>query len=525
MKTKFKLLISLCSTLILSSCTFFPTTSSSITTSRQSENSSEIISSSSISNNEENSSSSDAINNRKFAIDLYSINDLHGRINENSNENAPGISKLTTYLKKLKSKNPDGYVFLSAGDTFQDTYESGENNGNLLAEWLDISGCEAMALGNHEFDWGQDALLKNKNLAKSCAFLGANIIDTSTNKNPSLCDSYKIIERNNIKIGIIGTIGSTQFTSICSPLISNLDFLNTTDIVKNLSDELRAEKGCDVVVWLNHADYEHSDPEAVTQVSPVSNKKYVDAVFNAHTHNRENYPNNGVYFSQGYAHGSNISHIKLELLNNNIVSSSYSYSSYYDICDEEEDLEVEKLKEKYYTKDYYTTKDTVLGNITGYPLISRPYAGKILAKATYDLYPEQMKNVDIVINNGARNSGVSGPQTKETLFNMMPFTNTTYIVSGISGRDINNELNYNYGYSPSLTKFEYNKTYTVAVIDYLLLHIDENKHYNYFPSYKEENIISKIDEYSVDILCNYLKKEGTINLKNFDTSNYLPESE
>jgi hypothetical protein len=80
---------------------------------------------------------------------------------------------------------------------------------------------------------------------------------------------------------------------------------------------------------------------------------------------------------------------------------------------------------------------------------------------------------------------------------------------------------YNYGYSPSLTEFEPNNTYTVAVIDYLLFHINENKQYNYFPSYKEENIIGKIDEYSVDILCNYLKKEGTINLKNFDTSNYL----
>ena len=504
-KNKILLLLTLLS-LPLTSCSIFDQGSNSINETTSSE---------------VDSSSSEATENGRFAIDLYSINDLHGRINENPNEDAPGISKLTTYLKKLKSKNPEGFVFLSAGDTFQDTYESGENKGNLLAEWLDISGCEAMALGNHEFDWGQDALLKNKNLANSCAFLGANIKDTSTNKNPSLCDSYKIIERNNIKIGIIGTIGSAQFTSICSPLISNLDFLNTKNVVKNLSDELRTEKGCDVVVWLNHADYEHSDPDAVTQVSPVSNKKYVDAVFNAHTHSRENYPNNGVYFSQGEAHGSNISHIKLELLNDNIVSSSYNYYSYYDICNEEEDLEVEKLKEKYYTEDYYTTKDTVLGNITGYPFISRQYAGKILAKATYDLYPEQMKNVDIVINNGARNSGVSGSQTKETLFNMMPFTNTTYIVSGISGRDINNELMYNYGYSPSLTEFEPNNTYTVAVIDYLLFHINENKQYNYFPSYKEENIIGKIDEYSVDILCNYLKKEGTINLKNFDTSNYL----
>lgn len=543
MKNKLKIIVPLCMTMLLSACTISiktnntsdTTSSESVTSETTSEStsssssfettsgiSSEIISSVDSSSKSSSEDSSSEAKSGPVTLDFYSINDLHGRVNENSSENATGLSKLSTYLKQLKAQNPTGFTFVNAGDSFQDTYESGENKGNLIAEWLDMSGCEVMALGNHEFDWGQDALKKNKELAGNCTFLGANVIDTTTNEVSSLGDPYKIIERGGVKIGIIGTIGSDQFTSITSPLISNLDFLNTTSVVKQYSDELRTEKGCDVILWVNHADYDDSDPTAVTSVSSVSGKKYVDAVFNAHSHQYEQYEENGVYFLQGASHGQYLSHISLTVDEGEVTSSSYSYINYYSMCDVSEDSDVEALKDKYYTSEYITARDAVQGTITGNSKISKYLGGAILAKATYDLYPSLMTDVDIVMNNGCRNAGTSGSQTRESLFNMMPFTNKTYIVSNIKGEDINNEISYNYYYKPEENKtFDNDSYYTVAVIDYLLFHMGSSRTYNYFPSFSESNIKGVIDEYSVDILCNYLQQKGTINTSSFTgTSHY-----
>ena len=68
-----------------------------------------------------NSSLSSEENDGPKVIDIYAINDFHGRILEDKTDKVPGISKLATYLKEQKSKDEDGYVFINSGDYWQDT--------------------------------------------------------------------------------------------------------------------------------------------------------------------------------------------------------------------------------------------------------------------------------------------------------------------------------------------------------------------------------------------------------------------
>lgn len=469
--------------------------------------------------------SNNSENNEPKVIDFYAVNDLHGRILEDRQEKVPGISKLATYLKEQKSKNEDGYVFINSGDYWQDTYDSGTNKGELLTKCLDLMECEVMALGNHEFDWGTEVISYNKQFTSYTTFLGANIYnypDTSTKSD--LGEEYKIIERDGLRIGIIGAIGEGQITSITSSNWENLTFKNPTSIIKSLSDKLRTQENCDIVILSIHADEEDSDPTEITKVSNISKKKYVDAVFCAHSHQEEIKSYNGVPFIQGGAHGKQVSHIQLTYENGNVRSTYCKNDGYGKINSYSEDSEINKIINSYFDEDYNNEKNKVVGTVSssgGY--ISRSITGRIQAKATYDQLVELGYEVDVVINNGGRSSVDSGSMTKEKVFNMTPFTNYTYVVENIKGSDLYAELvDYTnpYYWADTSLELDKNKYYTVACIDYMMLHKNKYRNYDYFKTYKEENVKYILKDYPYEIMEKYLNKLKTINVSSYNTLNY-----
>ncbi len=485
--------------------------------------SSSLISSTDISISTSLSSNIDKDESPKL-IDLYATNDFHGRISEISSKSVPGISKLSTYLKNKKELNSEGFVYLNSGDYWQDTYESGYNKGRLLTECLDIMECETLSLGNHEFDWGIETIKENRELTTYTSFLSANIRQyPNTTEGVDFVEPYKIIERNGLNIGIIGAIGQDQITSITSSNWENITFLPHTNVVKNLSDELRIEKNCDIVILSIHADESVSDGYEITKTSPITNKKYVDAVFCAHTHQREVTYYNDVPFVQGGAHGQNLGHIQLQYDNGVVTSLIAEYEGYREINKCENDEQIDAIINDYFTSEFIAEKNKVRGTISGQGLIDSFYGGNILAKATYDLLQTQNIDVDIVINNGVRDEVNAGQMTSEMIFNMIPFTNKTLVVQKISGKDIINEcINYdNPYYMPDDTlQISANKYYTIACIDYMLLHKNINRKYNYFPSYDPTNLLYTIEKYPNIILEDYLQEHKTIYLSDYTGSNY-----
>ena len=462
--------------------------------------------------------------NEPKLIDIYATNDLHGRISSGTSY-VPGIARLSTYLKQKKAENEDGFIYINSGDYWQDTYESGYNKGKLLTECLDVLECETLSYGNHEFDWGIDTIKENLQYTSYTTFLGANIREyPNTDKIVDFAEPYKIVERDGLKIGIIGAIGKGQITSITSSNWEDITFLDHAPIVKELSDELRSEKDCDIVILSIHADEADSAGSEITKVSPVTNKKYVDAVFCAHSHQREIKYYNEVPFVQAGQHGQNLSHVTLQYFEGEVeVLKAEHEHGFRTMSQCFPDPEIEDIINKYFTEEYFNDKDKVHGTISGSGSMDKATSGNLLAKATYEKLQEEGVEVDIVINNGSRDSVSVGTMTSEKIFNMIPFTNKTIVARNIKGQDIINEcVNYtNYYYMPDPTlKINSNSYYTVACIDYLLLHKSTNRNYNYFSSYKESNVIYTIEEYCNSIVKWYLQKHGTVAKTDFSGTNY-----
>ena len=108
--------------------------------------------------------------------DFYCVNDFHGSILERDDSYyESGIKKYFSKLKQLKEADPEHTFIFSAGDMFQGSLESNYYYGQVVVDAMNEAGFDAMAIGNHEFDYGQDRLFANIERA-DFPFLGGNIL-------------------------------------------------------------------------------------------------------------------------------------------------------------------------------------------------------------------------------------------------------------------------------------------------------------------------------------------------------------
>ena len=85
---------------------------------------------------------------------ILHTNDIHGRFVEDDGR-VIGMAK----VKGLKDKyNPD--LMVDSGDAFQGLPVSNNSKGEEMAKAMNSVGYDAMTVGNHEFDFGYDRLLK-----------------------------------------------------------------------------------------------------------------------------------------------------------------------------------------------------------------------------------------------------------------------------------------------------------------------------------------------------------------------------
>ena len=212
-------------------------------------------------------------------IDLYELSDFHGAVNyepDHSSGTYVGLSKLATYFEGKRALNPGGTVILSTGDMFQGSAESNLTRGYMVNYSMQYMGFDAMALGNHEFDWTDSWLKKNAELkynTSTIPYLGANILKDGAT--PDFLRKSTIITRGDYKIGVIGVIGNELETTIMKSCLEGYEFVKYAPIVEAEAQILRNDMDCNAVVLLAH--------EAADKIEPLTSY-CVDAVFGGHAH-------------------------------------------------------------------------------------------------------------------------------------------------------------------------------------------------------------------------------------------------
>lgn len=384
-------------------------------------------------------------------FDFYAINDLHGKLDDGSNH--PGVDELTTYLRNAQADNPNT-VLLSAGDMWQGSAESNMTNGLIMTEWMNELGFAGMALGNHEFDWGTDAIRENYAVAEF-PILAINVYDRETDQRAEYCAPSTVVEGNGLQIGIIGAIGDC-YSSIAVDKSQDVYFKtgkDLTNLVKAESDRLRSE-GVDFIVYVLHDGYEQSSTGSVTSVNGTKlsyyydtslSDGYVDLVFEGHTHQgyrlQDEY---GVYHLQHRGDNKGgISHVEISF--NTIDNSASVLTAELVTTDRYKNLNDDPIVDQLLEK--YEEQISIANQIVGY---NRTYrSGNELRQLVADLYYEAGmekwgNDYDIVLGGGfvsvrSPNHLASGDVTYGMLQSLFPFDNELMLCS-VKGRDLWNKF-------------------------------------------------------------------------------------
>ena len=95
---------------------------------------------------------------------ILHTNDVHGRIVEE--KGVIGDAKLAAVIEQERAKTNQTTLVVDAGDAFQGLPISNSSKGEERANILNKIGYDAMAVGNHEFDFGLDEVKKYKEILK-----------------------------------------------------------------------------------------------------------------------------------------------------------------------------------------------------------------------------------------------------------------------------------------------------------------------------------------------------------------------
>lgn len=372
-------------------------------------------------------------------IDFYVLNDLHGKFCDTGTQ--PGVDELGGYLKSM-NESDDYTVFLSSGDTWQGTAESGLTKGNILTEWMNELGFVSMTLGNHEFDWGEDVIRNNLEIS-DFPFLAINVYDTTTGERADYCSPSVMVERGGIQIGIIGAIGDC-YSSVSPDMVENVEFkvdYELTNLVMEESVRLR-EAGADLIVYSIHDGYGKSTSSDYLNSSLMSSyydtdlsDGYVDLVFEAHTHQSYSFVDEyGVYHLQAAGENQAISHVEIEVNsangNNHVNEEETIGNSVYSKYEKDEGTEAVENK---YSNIIDFAYNQQLGRVSSYMNDGdvEDFVAQLYLEAGLEKWGS---NYDIVLGGGflktrSPYSLTTGVKCYADIFSLLPFDNRLVLCS------------------------------------------------------------------------------------------------
>src|SRR6266699_709486 len=170
---------------------------------------------------------------------IMHTNDLHGQLLPKD-----GIGGIAEIAAIIRSARPD--LILDAGDMFTGTFLSDEFKGAPTIQAMNKIGYAAGTVGNHEFDYGQDALRLRLREAKF-PVLSANL-QTPIRE----IKKYTVVTANGIRFGLIGLTTEDVKSQSHPKNVGGVTVLDTVKTLEQFLPELRPKS--DFVIALVHLE-------------------------------------------------------------------------------------------------------------------------------------------------------------------------------------------------------------------------------------------------------------------------------
>ena len=209
---------------------------------------------------------------------ILHTNDVHGAI-----EN---YAKVAVLASQYESEG--AYVLiLDAGDYSQGTSYVSLSEGAAAIELMNMAGYDAAALGNHEFDYGFEALKKNMESA-GFPVLAANV---KYNGELAFDDAAVFTTPGGTKIGVFGLDTPETATKAHPGKIAGVTFASGEEmyqIAQDMATMLREDEGCNYVICIGHLGID--DETAATanrSIDLLGKVTGIDVFIDGHSHSTE----------------------------------------------------------------------------------------------------------------------------------------------------------------------------------------------------------------------------------------------
>ena len=159
-----------------------------------------------------------------------------------------GVAELATLIDQVREESPHSFLF-DAGDIFTGTLAK-LTKGAISFELMMTMGYDAMGIGNHEFEYGWQTFAQQKDRV-AFPVLGANLFYKDTTH--PYAQPYCIIERDGVRVGVIGVLGLDAATALVPSNIAGVDVHDPVSTVRRYVSLLEDE--VDLIVVLTHQGF------------------------------------------------------------------------------------------------------------------------------------------------------------------------------------------------------------------------------------------------------------------------------
>lgn len=218
---------------------------------------------------------------------ILQTSDTHSRIEPIAADAADkyagmgGVARRAAFVKSYRDQHPGALLF-DCGDISQGTPYYNFFQGELEVKAMNLMGYDAMAIGNHEFDFGME------NLARLCRLADFPVVSANYDVKGTVLEElvkpYVVLHREGIKIGVFGISpkleGLVQADK-CAGITYKDPIATAVEVVALLKEKER----CDVVICLSHLGIQQGDGTSEGYDNDlVAKTKGIDLILGGHTH-------------------------------------------------------------------------------------------------------------------------------------------------------------------------------------------------------------------------------------------------
>lgn len=219
-------------------------------------------------------------------LTILHTNDVHSRIEPVSPDspdpkaaNKGGFLRVAAYVEQVRKETPNVLVF-DCGDFSQGTPYYNMFKGEAEIQLMNTIGYDAGTIGNHEFDFGLDNMVRLFKMA-NFPFVCANY-DVKGTVLEQWVKPYIIIEKYGLKIGVFG-LGTKLSGMVQASNYGDVVFHDPYKAANRTAFELK-KQNCDIIICLSHLGFTSNAKDPISDIELVKSTRNIDLVLGGHSH-------------------------------------------------------------------------------------------------------------------------------------------------------------------------------------------------------------------------------------------------